>query len=116
MKRSKDADYRRLITSRKWQKLKRLQLIRQPYCERCDRHGLHDVEATEVHHVHPVQDALSRDDKVRLMFDPSNIMSVCHQCHVELHEEMGRSGKAWSKRHASALLEAFKRRFMGGGD
>lgn len=50
------------------------------------------------------------------MFDPSNIMSVCHQCHVELHEEMGRSGKAWAKRHASALLEAFKRRFMGGGD
>lgn len=115
MKRSKDSDYRRLITSRKWQKLRWLQLIRQPYCERCARHGLH-VEATEVHHVHPVQDALSRDDKVRLMFDPSNIMSVCHKCHVELHEEMGRSGKAWSKRHASALLEAFKRRFMGGGD
>lgn len=112
---SRDPTYRRLITRREWHKMSRMQLIRQPYCERCLKRGIR-TEAVEVHHIHPVQDALSDDDKFRLMFDPHNLMSVCRQCHVELHMELGRSGKAWAKRHAARLLDAFRKRFIGGDD
>lgn len=107
---AKDEDYKRLIHSERWLKLRRDTLTRHPCCQRCAADGI-VTPATEVHHVRPVEDAVSYREKVRLMYDPTNLRALCHNCHVLTHTEMGRSGKAATKRrnaeHVAAVVSKF---------
>ena len=52
---AKDADYRRLIHTARWLRLRRDTLTAHPLCERCQVDG-YVTPATEVHHVRPVED------------------------------------------------------------
>lgn len=108
---AKDKEYNRLIHTTRWLCLRRAKLSAQPLCERCSAEGRVRA-ATEVHHVVPVEDALSPADMRRLMFDPHNLRSLCHECHVRTHTEMGRSGKEQNVRRQSARLADFRKRFM----
>ena len=65
---AKDKDYRRLIHSNRWIKLRRAKLTACPLCEDCKETG-RITPATEVHHIKPVEDALNLVDKESLMFD-----------------------------------------------
>lgn len=106
-----DALYRRLIHSAQWARLRRWKLAAQPLCERCQAEGRLRA-ATEVHHIVPVDDALSPADRRRLMFDAHNLRALCHDCHVRTHAEMGRSGREQAKRRQQARLGDFRRRFI----
>lgn len=108
---SKDKDYRRMIHTTQWLRLRKAKLTSQPLCERCQAEGVLRP-ATEVHHVHPVEDALTTCEKEALMFDPHNLMSLCHDCHVEVHRQMGRSGKAQARRRAGEQMQRFVKIFM----
>ena len=90
---SKDEDYRRLLTSYRWLRLRQLKLSRNPLCERCEAEG-YVTAATEVHHVIPVEEGVTSLDKERLCYDMGNLRSLCHACHVRTHTESGRCGKA----------------------
>lgn len=94
---SKDADYRKMINSARWMKLRRDVLNANPLCERCKKEG-YITPANEVHHHRPVEYGLNFAEKERLMFDPLNLRALCHDCHVKEHIEMGRSGKVATKR------------------
>lgn len=107
-----DSLYRRMIHSAQWARLRRSKLAVCPLCERCQAEGRLRA-ATEVHHVVPVDDAMSASDKRRLMFDPHNLRALCHDCHVQTHTEMGRSGAAQARRRQTALLDDFRRKFLG---
>lgn len=114
----KDEDYRRLIHTERWLRLRKWKLTAQPLCERCLEEGLY-TPATEVHHAVPVEDALTRREKEALMFDPGNLVSLCHACHVKEHEEMGRSGKELARRRNGRQTERAIRKFFDetpGGD
>jgi 5-methylcytosine-specific restriction protein A len=89
---AKDKDYIKLISSGKWAKIRRVKLNFNPICELCEKEG-YITAATEVHHIQPVEEMLTYADKERMMFNPSNLCSLCHDCHVKIHTEMGRSGK-----------------------
>lgn len=106
----KDPEYRRLIQSARWLRLRKWKLSRQPLCERCMEEGRVRA-ATEVHHVVPVQDGMSAIEKRRLALNPHNLRSLCHDCHVITHTEMGRSGKAYAGRKRMAEMERFKNKF-----
>lgn len=93
---AKDKDYKRMIHTSRWLKLRRDKLSDYPLCERCEQMGK-VTAATEVHHVHPVEMGLTRQDKERLMYDYFNLRSLCHDCHVQTHVEMGRCGKVQAK-------------------
>lgn len=108
---AKDKDYMELINTSAWLHLRRDKLSRNPLCEDCQAKG-NIRPATEVHHVVPVENGLTREEKRRLMFDPHNLRSLCHPCHVKAHEAMGRSGKAATKRLTAAHLRRFKEKFM----
>ena len=95
----KGKDYAELINSKRWQKLRAWQLSRRPLCEDCMAEGI--VEA-----------ALSRADKERLMFDPGNLVSLCHRCHVARHKHMGSHGKKGNKERNVNKMETFKRRYL----
>lgn len=60
-----------MYTSPKWQALRAQQLREQPQCEMCGD------KATEVHHIVP------HNGDWTLFLEPSNLMSICHSCHVK---------------------------------
>lgn len=108
---SRDADYIRMIHTARWLRLRRDKLSSNPLCERCEEEGRF-VPASEVHHVTPVERGLTMREKESLMFDPHNLRSLCHECHVKTHTEMGRSGKKVTKERATEQLERFRKIFM----
>lgn len=107
----KDKYYRKLIHTAQWVKLRHEKLTACPLCERCKAEG-RITAASEVHHIKPVEDALSMREKQDLMFDYHNLRALCHDCHVLTHTEMGRSGKDYAKRVASTQREAFRKKFL----
>lgn len=100
-----------MIHTVRWLYLRRDKLTASPLCQRCEEEG-RVTPATEVHHIIPVERALTRLEKERLMFDPTNLRALCHDCHVKTHTEMGRSGKELAKKRAEEHLQRFKERFM----
>ncbi len=108
---AKDKDYKRLIARNRWLRLRKAKLTAQPLCERCKEEG-RVTPASEVHHIVPVEDGLTLTEKEALMYDHRNLRSLCHDCHVKTHTEMGRSGKAQAKRRAESQLERFADKFM----
>lgn len=108
---AKDIDYRRMIHTSRWIKLRKNKLRKQPLCEECLKDG-YIVVAHEVHHITPVEEALTLRQKESLMFNPSNLMSLCHNCHVKIHTALGRSGRDASKERSSLKLAAFESRFF----
>ncbi len=108
---AKDKDYIRLIHTARWVHLRRDKLTAHPLCERCEELGKVTASA-EVHHVIPVENGLSKQEKERLMFDSTNLMALCHECHVKIHTEMGRCGKTQAKNRAKEHLKRFVDRFM----
>lgn len=107
---AKDKDYVKLIHTERWLRLRRDKLTAQPLCERCQAAGI-ITPATEVHHVKPVEDAVTYREKVRLMYDYHNLQALCHDCHVRTHVEIGRSGKEAARRrnneHVAAIIAKF---------
>ena len=96
---AKDKDYRKLIHTTRWLRLRRDKLSDFPLCERCEQEG-RVTAATEVHHIIPVENGLTRQEKERLMYDYTNLKALCHDCHVKTHTEMGRCGKEQAKSRA----------------
>lgn len=104
-------DYRNMIHTAAWQKLRRDVLSSCPLCVRCQEEGVL-TPATDVHHIVPVDDAMSMEERRVLMFDRHNLQALCHRCHVLTHTEMGRSGKARTQRVNASALDAFKKKFL----
>ena len=94
---AKDEEYRRLIHTTRWLKLRRDVLTAHPCCQRCEAEG-RIAPAVEVHHIRPVEEAFSSAERQQRMYDPHNLMALCHACHVRIHTELGRSGNRRSER------------------
>ena len=66
--------WRKFYATDLWQRLRGAQLLREPWCAECARHGLR-VRATDVDHI-----VDHKGDPV-LFSDPDNLQSLCHSCH-----------------------------------
>lgn len=108
---AKDRDYRRMIHTVRWLKMRKYKLTQNPLCERCETMGI-ATAASEVHHVIPVETALGTADKEKLMFDIHNLQSLCHNCHVQVHTELGRGGKILAQKRAKHQREEFIKKFL----
>ena len=71
-----------------WENLRTLKLSQQPYCECCYKYINRVVPATCVHHCVPFATGITEDDKWQLFTDYSNLMSLCDDCHKEVHRQM----------------------------
>ncbi len=108
---AKDEDYKRMIHTVRWLRLRKEVLTRHPVCEMCEKEGILSP-AVEVHHVVPVETGLTRMEKENLMYDAHNLMALCHACHVSVHQEMGKGTKAGARerndeKSAAACLKLF---------
>ena len=109
---AKDKDYNRLIHTARWLRLRRDTLTRHPLCQRCEAEGRLSP-ATEVHHIRPVEEAVTMAEKTRLMYDPHNLRALCHDCHVRTHTEMGRCGREAARRRNEEQARQVIGRFFG---
>ncbi|MCD8206502.1 MAG: HNH endonuclease, partial [Bacteroidales bacterium] len=108
---SSDREYQRLIHANRWLKLRRAKLTAQPLCEDCLSRG-ETTAATEVHHITPVEEGSSLRERRALMYSPSNLRSLCHECHAQRHLAMGKGTmKARRERRASQKAEILERFF-----
>ena len=108
---AKDEAYKRLIQDKRWRKMRRQKLSGTPLCERCTKEGRVRA-ATEVHHVVPIESAISDAEKTRLAYDFNNLQSLCRECHTKTHTEIGsRNRDFWKKRKAQQLVD-FEDKFL----
>ena len=110
---SKDATYNRLIHTSRWLSLRRWKLERQPLCETCMEED-RLTPATEVHHVVPAETAMTSAEMEGLMYDPHNLRSLCHACHIRAHMELGSRRRGMSKRRTADRLKRFAAKFPTG--
>ena len=74
-----------MYNSKCWKELSRWYRKEHPLCECCLKKGkTTPVEA--VHHIKsPFRSELSEEEKWDLLLDIDNLMSVCVDCHLEIH-------------------------------
>ena len=99
------ATYNRLINSARWRAIRAQQLAEHPFCELCAKKGVYyQTGATEVHHIVPVDSARTEEEAELLAYSTSNLMSLCHKCHSNLHKaEHSHSRKSHQKRAEEEL-------------
>ena len=68
-----------------WKNLRSHYLRLNPLCECCRYHYDKVTPATEVHHKKPFLRGYTDEERLRLLLDEDNLMSVCRQCHLEIH-------------------------------
>ncbi|WP_296090331.1 HNH endonuclease signature motif containing protein [uncultured Alloprevotella sp.] len=108
---AKDEAYKRLIQDKRWRKMRRQKLSETPLCERCTKEGRVRA-ATEVHHVVPIESAISEAEKTRLAYDFNNLQSLCRECHTKTHTEMGSRNRDFLKKRKAQQLVDFEDKFL----
>ena len=99
------ATYKRLMGSADWRRVRAQQLAEHPFCELCAKKGLYyQTGATEVHHIVPIDSARTEEEAERLAYSPSNLMSLCHKCHSDLHKAESSHSKEAHQRRAEEEL------------
>jgi 5-methylcytosine-specific restriction endonuclease McrA len=97
--RGKNPEYRRIITGKRWGKLRGLKMLKNAidnggFCEQCVKNyfvgGPRPRKATEVHHIVPIESASTREEMEALAYDENNLMALCSQCHHEAHRLLGK--------------------------
>ena len=109
---AKDKDYKRMIHTMRWLRLRKATLSLHPVCQECEREGILSP-AVEVHHIVPVETALTLSEKESLMYDPHNLLALCHSCHVAIHASMGKGTKALAKERSLEKGSAACRKLFG---
>ena len=110
MGRSKE--YRKLINTRKWQKLRLQALSKTNYlCAVCLKNDI-TTPATEVHHIAPIESGVTNEHMKHLCYNPDNLLSVCKECHKKEHIKLQSYTKNEVQRRNDARTKSFASRFL----
>ena len=91
-----------------WQNLRTLKLGQQPYCECCYKYKGRVVPATCTHHCVPFATGSTDQEKWQLFTDYSNLMSLCDDCHKEVHRQMNHLHKLIDLRYVNPFSDDAK--------
>ena len=101
---SKKKDKQQIYNSKEWHIVREAQLEAKPLCELCAQNGL-VVSATCVHHIIPIETATDFAYMKELAFRQNNLMSLCYQCHSDIHKALNSRSREGHQRAAQAALE-----------
>ena len=94
-------NYRKLINSRKWAKLRAAKMQSNPLCEICSAAGI-ITPGTEIHHITPIDTGANDTERTRLAYNTGNLQTLCHACHVQAHKDLqSKSAKVTQARNAT---------------
>lgn len=108
---AKNETYNKLIHTTRWLRLRKQVLNEHPICQMCEAERRVSA-ATEVHHIVPCETATTMREMQALMFDPHNVMALCHKHHQEVHTQMGKGGKEERRKRADKRLQNFVKKFL----
>lgn len=80
-------DYRlrqSIYQTARWRTLRLVKLADSPLCERCATEG-RVVPAIDVHHIKSFTSTDDPIERKRLAYDYENLMSLCKECHRDIH-------------------------------
>lgn len=77
----------KIYNSKTWKQLRELYYSEHPLCEQCLEKGIIKA-ADQVHHIQPFLTGKTYEEKMQLAYDYNNLMSVCKQCHSDIHKEL----------------------------
>ena len=80
-------EYQEIYQDKRWRKLRKIKLMNNPLCERCERKGL-ITPTEEVHHIKPFEQGKTKEEIELLAFDYDNLESCCEPCHEQAHKEL----------------------------
>ena len=84
--------YDKGYNTRTWRGVREAVLKRDNYlCQRCLEKGI-VKQAEEVHHITPLSTYIDDADLHELLTDTNNCISLCRECHKEIHKEMKEKG------------------------
>jgi len=110
MGRSKE--YRKLINTRKWQKLRLQALSKTNYlCAVCLKNDI-TTPASEVHHITPVETGANLLHMKQLCYDPNNLLAVCKECHKKEHIKLQSYSKSETQKRNKERTDDFTSRFL----
>lgn len=109
---SKDVNYRRMIGSMRWLRLRKEKLKLNPLCQDCLDSGIY-TPAQEIHHVVPCESAKTIRQMEELMFSIGNLRSLCHECHVLVHKKLASHSKDAQRRNTDERNKRFMDKFFG---
>lgn len=107
---SRNPEYKKLINTTRWSKLRKEILKEHPICEECGEEA-----ANFVHHKIPVESVKDLDKMEELCFTRSNLEAVCKKCHENLHIRLHKQleGKARKFNETSEGVNEFLLDFLG---
>ena len=82
-----DAERRRVYNSDRWRRLRAWKFACNPLCEICLKEDK-TVPAEDIHHI---TSFMSTDDPEQRLFLAYDLMSLCKQCHQNIHNKKGSS-------------------------
>lgn len=95
--------------TKQWRELRAAKLRAEPLCERCKANG-YIVSAHCVHHIVPVESAVSESDQRALAYSWANLMSLCDRCHKEVHDADGKNSRQNRRQREAERMERWKER------
>lgn len=105
------SDYKKLIQSQKWVKLRAKKVSENPLCEVC---LLSDITTPtqEVHHIKPIETAPDKKTMELLCFDYNNLQSLCRNCHKTIHIELKSYTKEETQKRNKEKTNSFIDKFL----
>ena len=99
----RSSQYKKLINSQKWAKLRAEKLHSSPLCERCNLSGI-ITPGAEIHHITPIEAGANFEQMKILAYNYSNLVTLCHMCHVQVHVELqSKTAKEIQTRNATKV-------------
>jgi len=76
--------YQHIYADRRWKSIRDWKRRDNPLCEKCEKEG-RVRQMDHVHHIISFITGRNKDEIEELAYDKNNVMSVCEECHAELH-------------------------------
>ena len=70
--------------SKYWKILRNSYIQQHPLCEMCLNKGI-STPAEHVHHIKEFLSGRTEEERWQLLLNPDNLMSLCLNCHHEIH-------------------------------
>lgn len=81
-----NAERRKIYNSERWRRLRAWKFACSPLCEQCLKEGK-TVQTEDIHHIVSFMSADDPAQRNFLAYDYDNLMSLCKQCHQEIHNK-----------------------------
>jgi len=76
----------RIYNSERWHKLSEYKRSVTPLCELCEEKGI-TRPAEDVHHIISFMKGHDRGEREELAYNYNNLMSLCKECHQNIHNK-----------------------------